>query len=145
MICTKCKQDKVIDCFSMKNTLLNLRNKICKECHKEYSRNHYLLNKQYYYEKAKEREKKIIKDNKEFIIGYLKKHPCIDCGNSDIRVLRFDHRDPLQKEHNISQIYFMKQEILIKEISKCEIRCANCHIIRHIEEKQSFRSQAVVV
>ena len=34
---------------------------------------------------------------REFIDIYKEAHPCIDCGNNDIRVLQFDHRDPSTK------------------------------------------------
>lgn len=73
---------------------------------------------------------------KEFIRRYKEEHPCIDCGNTDIRVLQFDHRDPTTKVDTINRIMSNKgMEKLMLEIEKCDIRCANCHAIRHYGER----------
>ena len=58
---------------------------------------------------------------------YLKKHPCVDCGEKDPVVLEFDHsKDKLievsKLVRNVSSIDKMREEI-----EKCKIRCANCH------------------
>ncbi len=67
--------------------------------------------------------------NRLFIIEYLKEHPCIDCGESDIRVLEFDHRDMDSKKSSIVQLVAGKYSIktIASEIAKCDVRCANCH------------------
>ena len=57
---------------------------------------------------------------------YLKTHPCVVCGENDPLVLEFDHLD--NKKYNVSK---MRQsynwETILKEISKCQVLCANCH------------------
>lgn len=76
--------------------------------------------------------------NKEYIKEYLRSHPCVDCGNSDIRVLDFDHvYDSKHKcvstmAQNGSSLGKIK-----KEIEKCEVRCANCHRIVTYERRLS--------
>lgn len=76
--------------------------------------------------------------NRQFVTEYLKQHPCVDCGNSDIRVLEFDHIND-NKESSISWIvknaWSLKR--LIKEINKCEVRCCNCHRIITIERRHN--------
>jgi len=52
---------------------------------------------------------------------------CVDCGEKNPIVLDFDHlRD---KKYNISRMihdgFFWKA--ILKEISKCEVVCGNCH------------------
>jgi hypothetical protein len=72
--------------------------------------------------------------NKKYkvISDYLASHPCVDCGNSDVRVLQFDHVKG-KKLGTISNIIRVKHAMsaLLEEIAKCETRCANCHLIRH--------------
>ena len=62
---------------------------------------------------------------------------CADCGNTDIRVIDFDHIDPATKMINVSSLFgrFANPEHkkISDEASKCEIRCANCHRIRTFE------------
>ena len=63
---------------------------------------------------------------------YLKTHPCVDCKNPDPRVLDFDHQR--DKSFNIGKAIssgHVSWEVILKEIEKCEVRCANCHRIRH--------------
>lgn len=70
---------------------------------------------------------------KQYVMNYLLVHPCVDCGNSDIRVLEFDHEE--KKSFNIGRGNSQTLERVKVEIEKCRVRCANCHKIRHFEEK----------
>ena len=57
---------------------------------------------------------------------YLKKHPCVDCGEKNPIVLEFDHlRDKLIEVSRLVQYTSINK--VQSEIEKCEIRCANCH------------------
>ena len=53
----------------------------------------------------------------------------MDCGESDLRVLDFDHvRD--KKTLNVPRMAAARTygwERIQQEIAKCEVRCANCH------------------
>ena len=66
------------------------------------------------------------------VIDYLKSHPCVDCGETDIIVLEFDHIDPGDKLNDISKLIHHKYswDTIRKEISKCEVRCGSCHTRR---------------
>ena len=68
-------------------------------------------------------------------------HPCVDCGESDIVVLEFDHlRD---KTANVSYLISTGEIPRIKEeIAKCEVVCANCHRRRTSERGGWYRSRA---
>lgn len=62
---------------------------------------------------------------RDYVLAYLKDHPCVDCGEVDPIVLEFDHvRD---KVFNISQASGYGLDRIKEEIDKCEVRCANCH------------------
>lgn len=58
---------------------------------------------------------------------------CQDCGNADVRVLQFHHKDPAQKSFGIADAVSNGRawEKILAEIAKCEVLCANCHAIRH--------------
>jgi len=61
---------------------------------------------------------------------------CRSCGIEDPRVLTFHHCDPTQKRMNVSDMSRRGWSIeqLKMEIEKCEILCANCHLIEHYED-----------
>ena len=42
----------------------------------------------------------------------------------------FDHRIPIQKRNNICKMLQLSEKLLLEEISKCDVVCANCHRIR---------------
>ena len=69
---------------------------------------------------------------KSSVDAYLRDHPCVDCGESDLRVLEFDHVRG-DKFKSIAQMYSYCLQRIMTEIAKCDVRCANCHRIRHWE------------
>jgi hypothetical protein len=77
-----------------------------------------------------------------FIRDYKAKNPCIDCGERDPIVLEFDHRDPSQKLFSIASLRMGTIDRLKTEISKCDIRCANCHR-RSTAKNGHYRKMAV--
>ncbi len=94
-------------------------------------RAHYQANQQYYKDKARARGRELKAQNRALIIQYLRDHPCVDCGNSDIEVLQFDHRDPKEKSFTLgSDALRLKWSRVMEETDKCDVRCANCHTKR---------------
>jgi hypothetical protein len=62
---------------------------------------------------------------------------CVRCGIDDPSVLDFHHRDPAEKKFSLGRIQnsVFDLEIVQKEIAKCDLLCANCHRILHMEEE----------
>lgn len=109
---------------------MKIRNKIKQ---KEYSDKHYRENKERKISMVMINNKRYNLRNREYIRNYLSHHSCVDCGNSDIRVLEFDHvtGDKFYDIGNMKRSSY-SLKTLIAEIEKCEVRCANCHrIITH--------------
>lgn len=131
MICNRCTRDLPDDSFYWKNKAAEIKHKTCKQCKTEYSKAHYLKNAEAYKERANKSRPGLNEKGKQYIIDYLKNNPCVDCGISDIRVLQFDHREPLlgQTKARVG-IYRGSIGLLKKEIAKCDVVCANCHMIR---------------
>lgn len=65
----------------------------------------------------------------EVIAEILRDNPCTCCGEKDLRVLCFHHRNPEEKVMNISvmQSKLYSMDRLLAEIAKCDVLCANCH------------------
>jgi hypothetical protein len=59
---------------------------------------------------------------------YLSAHPCVDCGESDARVLEFDHVRG-SKRCDVGELVAnaARWDRITVEIEKCDVRCANCH------------------
>jgi hypothetical protein len=100
---------------------------------------HYEQNKEVYKQRAREHDKKVKEEKQEYIRSYLKEHPCIDCGEADIVVLEFDHREPAEKRFNIGCLKGWSLKTVQAEVAKCDVRCANCHRRKTYREHNGYR------
>ncbi len=142
--CTKCKILKTEDQFNFKIKSLSLLQYQCKECTRQLIKNHYNKNKNYYLEKTRKRNIKLRSMVHNFIKEYLSKNPCVDCGESDITVLEFDHsKNKGIKFKAVSSLmkYRYPLEKVKEEIKKCEVRCANCHRRKTAVEFKWFKNK----
>lgn len=73
-----------------------------------------------------------------WLAEYLKSHPCVDCGETDILVLEFDHCDPDDKLNSIAKLRRNLNK-LKAEMAKCEVVCCNCHRRRTAKQFGSWR------
>lgn len=138
-VCTRCSVEKPDEEFPWRKKDFK-RASACKECQRKLGREHYKNNKNKYSESAQRNRPNYVLRNKEYVIEYLKSNPCVDCGEIDIMVLEFDHREPLLKRGSrISNFYGSSLETLKKEIAKCDVVCANCHARRTAKHFGSFR------
>ena len=119
--CYKCKQEKELDAFASNKHKKDGKSPQCRECQKEYRRNHYLNHYPIY--------RKNIRDNKDKVKNLIlenKKSGCIKCGEDHPSCLDFHHLE--NKEFNVGGSYNNKGYQQVKnEIKKCIILCANCH------------------
>src|SRR2546423_1390695 len=91
-ICTYCgvERDAETD-FSWEYKAQGIRQSRCKYCQREMSNRHYRENKLVYRQRDRIRKPQILAENARLIANYLSTHPCIDCGQKDLRLLEFDH------------------------------------------------------
>lgn len=100
----------------------------CKDCKRKTQKNWYEKNKQDHMKRVRLRNKRVREEVAYAIYEYLSKNPCVDCGESDPIVLEFDH---VTGEKSFSIGEYARKAYSIKkvfsEISKCVVRCSNCH------------------
>lgn len=127
--CTFCKEIKPLDekHFNYKSIKKNRFGNVCKICQRQYRAAHYQNNKSYYIEKAAKTRNELRVRNRRLLWEYLSTHPCVDCGIADPLVLEFDHVRG-KKTGEVARIAGQKTwKTVMREIEKCEVRCANCH------------------
>jgi len=122
--CCRCKEALPRDSFGG----ITKRNDYCKICKRQREKDYRQLNSEKIRLCNNTAAKRRYLKNAELLCKYLNDHPCIICGESDLIVLDFDHRDRSTKKHAISDlIHVWAWENILTEIEKCDILCANCH------------------
>ncbi len=139
-LCTKCKQELSLIEFSWKLKDVQYSSH-CKECSRRSIKSHYYRNKQYYLIKAKRRNDFIKQTGYTFLKNYLLEHACVDCGETDILVLEFDHRSRDNKSGDVSRMLRVTGSVekLKDEVYKCDVRCANCHRRKTAHESGNWK------
>lgn len=139
--CSKCRTLKPIEEFSFRFKEKEIRHVQCRECVRSTIKSHYTENRSYYLTKAQKRNNNYRELINTYIYQYLSQNPCVDCGESDVTVLEFDHRDRMTKIQAVSQLIRSQYplEKIKEEISKCDVRCANCHRRKTAKEFNWFK------
>jgi hypothetical protein len=111
----------------------------CKKCQLDYAKvyrrkNHVKVRKQIHDCRLRLRRERML-----FVLLYLREHPCVDCGETDPICLDFDH----VKGQKLNGISYMISDCrsyknIKKEIAKCEVRCANCHRRKTMQEMNYY-------
>lgn len=140
--CTQCKSTKSIFDFNKNRSSSDGLQTYCRLCDRERNKFRCKNNISGTRDKAYDRKRKNLKINQNIIIEFLQKNPCIDCNNNDILVLEFDHRDPSTKYKNVGELLCYATSTVLKEIEKCDVRCANCHRIKTSKTRNDYRYQA---
>ena len=133
--CTKCGRRKSPEEFAYKNKKKKLRQTWCRACFQAHDKSKWSESKKDYFLANARRRRK---ETQAKVSAYLREHPCVDCGEKDPVVLDFDH----VRGRKIDCISILVRrsfswDKIEKEISKCEVRCANCHR-RKTSKRSSF-------
>ena len=139
--CGRCMKSKQEDEFSKKR---GGKQPYCKLCQSEYQKEYYRNNHAAQIARCgKRRDEQEIR-NQQGVIDYLKTHPCVDCGETDIVVLQFDHVRGIKKKELCTMVSSGSSwETLLKEIAKCDVRCANDHARRTAAQQKNYKFQSV--
>jgi len=137
--CPGCQQTKPITEYNIKNKKRGTYQVRCRSCTKAQLRIHYQANRPYYLEKARNRNQSVLEEQRKQLLAYLADHPCVDCGEKDIVCLEFDHVRG-EKLGNIgTMLGDFSWEVILEEIAKCEVRCANCHRRKTARQRGWYR------
>lgn len=131
--CNKCKRTRYEKSFSFRNREKGTRNSWCRDCTSNSGKREYRAKGGYSH--RKDTNTKATLRNIQFVLDWLRWHPCVDCGESDPVVLQFDHVRGT-KTANVNKLVYSRGSIqtLTLEIEKCEVRCANCHFRKTAKE-----------
>lgn len=143
--CSTCKKVLPISQFSFRVKSKGTLAHQCKECTSVYSKAHYQNNKQQYRDRCKKTRQKRTILNRQRLVRFLLDHPCVFCGELDIRCLDFDHIDPKTKKYPISRLLSSGRTwpAIMREIKKCRVLCANCHRKRTSKQFGYFKETAI--
>jgi len=131
--CSRCKIDKELSEYNKNKSKPDGLQTFCRECAHEKFKDYYESNKDYHKQAIYDRRDKLKNKSRAFLVDYFQTHSCVDCQNSDIRVLEFDHLGNKIKGVGRLVAEGYSLEVIKEEISKCEVRCRNCHQIKTFE------------
>jgi hypothetical protein len=136
--CGRCGELKPVSHFAWRRKAKGQRHSMCRPCHSDYHRQHYLANKQRYIDQAAATKRRARLERTLLLIEYFKDHPCVDCGETDPVVLEFDH--VADKEFEVARNFAERSwQSILDEIEKCEVVCANCHRRRTAARRGALR------
>lgn len=64
---------------------------------------------------------------------------CEECGETNIFMLEFHHKNKFEKENTIWEIQDNRWSTIEKELKKCKILCGNCHNKLHFGENNNSK------
>jgi hypothetical protein len=75
--------------------------------------------------------------------GVMKNRSCADCGETRRATLEWHHTDPRLKDSEVSRLISNGSGIpkIQREMAKCIVLCANCHKLRHSQERADAREE----
>ena len=126
-VCKVCKEEKLLKEFHLNKSCSLGVTGTCRDC------NRVRIN-QWYKDNRNHRQELTNRHNQEKKRLAVKHFggKCHDCGGIFPQcVYAFHHLDPSLKDYNPSKAMTGKLDKMWKELDKCIMLCANCHMIRH--------------
>lgn len=140
--CNRCGESKALEEFQKRARNKDGYADMCKVCKRAYDNAHYKAHPDRRLSIRANSDKRIA-EVQEWIRQYFAEHPCVDCGETDIVVLEFDHVS--DKEQNIAHLMKTGNVASVqKEVAKCEVRCCNCHRRKTARTLGSWRIASLV-
>ena len=139
--CGRCRTTKPAEEFGFKNRARGWLQPWCRGCERTYKAAWYLRHRTMQMERVKVQRAALKVENRIRLLAYLGEHPCVDCGQTNLVVLEFDHvRD---KRWNITYMVSagFPWSTIETEISNCQVRCANCHRIKTAHERGYYEQK----
>ena len=127
-VCARCGQLKPLNEYHNSRTG---QFTYCRDCRNEYDR-------RYYKERGRAvrlARRRVWQDKARLWMADIKSGvPCVDCGQTfPVYVMHWDHLPEFQKVADVSVMVSSRtREAVLEELKKCELVCANCHVMRTV-------------
>ena len=133
--CPNCAETKPVSAFGLKNRERQLLQSWCRDCERVYKTDWYVRHRQQHIDHVRVQRAATKVANRIRLLAYLVEHPCVDCGESNLVVLDFDHlRDKRWSITYMVSAGFLWSTIET-EIARCQVLCSNCHRIKTARER----------
>jgi hypothetical protein len=121
--CSKCLMVKPLEDFYPRPAVRLGRQSQCKECSRK---------------RLRAEPRALRRREKAIAFAALKgNRPCVDCGGRfPNECMEFDHVRGT-KRANVGGLYASSSTVLLREIEKCDLVCANCHRIRTFARRRA--------
>jgi hypothetical protein len=126
--CPTCSLALPISNFPKNKSKIDGLSSHCRECKARYQKSWYEKNKERHSARVRERNDRITKENRAYVVRVKMESSCVDCGESNPVVLDFDHVNG-DKSYNVGNLAggAYSLDTVKAEIAKCEVVCSNCH------------------
>lgn len=122
--CSECQVEKDISFFHIRSSVKGTFQNYCKDCRKIRDARIWQDNKYGKREKVKNWKE----DSRRKYQEYKRNLSCKICGETSEECLDFHHLDPKEKDLAVSALINRSSwEVILSEIEKCIVLCANCH------------------
>jgi len=141
--CGRCGEWKPLEEYGFRVKAMGTRQSICRDCTRIYRAAYDARHStKFLHDRIAAHNRRYRALNRRFVDDYLAEHPCVDCGESDIVVLEFDHVHG-DKRGAVSALIARAWSTnrIAEEIAKCEVRCANCHRRRTAATRHKVRAR----
>lgn len=138
--CCTCGIEQPLSCYNRRRAAHDGLQSRCRSCSQQW----YRANSEAHRVNVRRNSAAMIARNKALLAAYLLEHPCVDCGERDVRCLELDHRVDSGKLTEVGRLLgnAVSWSRILAEIDKCDVRCANCHR-RVTVERGGYWRQAV--
>ena len=140
--CASCKQSRPLTEFNRRSKSRDGLQPTCRECNRASARDYYARNREAHVRRIVAAKGERRRRGLELVGRHLLTHPCVDCGECDVRVLDFDHRDGATKGTEVMRLAQDGHALarIAAEILKCDVRCRNCHArITYVRQGGTWR------
>lgn len=125
--CRSCKEEKAVNEFSKNVSKADGLQISCKICCRNKSKKYYKSNSERMKKQIASSRHQRREEAQQILLDLFRKSGCSDCPEKDILVLEFDHVRG-KKVRDISRLVATgATKLLLEELPKCDIVCANCH------------------
>ncbi|MCW2606152.1 MAG: hypothetical protein JWO60_845 [Frankiales bacterium] len=135
--CTGCKQSRPSADFSRSARSKDGLQARCRRCARDW----YVANRETHKANTARRTRDLRDEYHRRLLAYLDGQACVECGEDDVVVLEFDHREATGKVREVARLIsdLVASAKVEAEMAKCDVCCANCHRRRTAERGRQRR------